>query len=848
MTAGDFTGDGNLDLAIAGTFEDAYGGNDVAVVLSNGDGTFQPAQFYPVGNSQYNISTFLLADDFTGNGHLDLAGADGADGGVSVLLGNGNGTFQPGVSYAVGLDPSSIAVGDFNGGGFLDLAVADGESDNVSILLSDGDGTLTAPGQFATTPQATPLIVDVSGDGTDDVLVVDGAGNILYRQGIPGQPGSFDPPVVINPGDPSRDIAWVPETTEGSVLVSVDALDNAVSLFAWRDGSFVNVGSLKTGPLPAQIIVADLSGDGLDDLIVRNAGDGTLSVFMNDGGHGSSSSSDPFGAPLNLPVGLGVSDVQAIDTAGNGRLDLVVTNKLSALVSVLQNLGAGRFAPPAPYRAGTGLALVYTSYTPEVSSLDATAGVAGGAFTTGGPTDLVTINPGSDTLDVLVGLGGGRFANPIAIHTSSPAEVVRVGDFNNDGIPDLAVLTPNGVSIYLGNGHGGFDAPITYDAGPEPSGLTVVDANHDGNLDLLVGNAYGDVLVLLGTGNGTFEPYREANQSIELAVADLSGNGSKDVIYADQGLNRVVVDYGVGNSAVLGDQSTGLLEPGAVALADLNGDGIPDLIVANSGSNNVLIYPGLGNGQFGAGINDGNGYFVGTDPVGITVADLTGSLPDLVIADKGSNEVSILLNESQKGGAISFLAGPRLNSGGVGPVSTVVGNFTSGAYPDILVTNSGSNDVTLLKGVGQGFFDDQNPRVYSVGTDPVTSFVGNFDGKTDLVTVNTGSNNLTLVSGLRGIHRDHQHDFLGRRGADAAFAFESSIGFDDLVVGNGGDGTLALFEGGTSGLTLMSTEVDPDLPSPTDLAFSALSGGEVEFYAVTAGHESADTGRPVRAT
>ena len=112
-----------------------------------------------------------------------------------------------------------------------------------------------------------------------------------------------------------------------------------------------------------------------------------------------------------------------------------------------------------------------------------------------------------------------------------------------------------------------------------------------------------------------------------------------------------------------------------MALADLNGDGIPDLIVANSGSNNVLIYPGLGNGQFGPAINDGNGYFVGTNPVGITVANLTGALPDLVVADEGSNQVSILLNQSQQGGRISFSAGPRLNSGGSGPVSTVVGEL-----------------------------------------------------------------------------------------------------------------------------------------------------------------------------
>ena len=83
--------------------------------------------------------------------------------------------------------------------------------------------------------------------------------------------------------------------------------------------------------------------------------------------------------------------------------------------------------------------------------------------------------------------------------------------------------------------------------------------------------------------------------------------------------------------------------------------------MANSGSNNVLIYPGLGNGQFGPAVNGGHGYFVGDNPVGITVASLTGDLPDLVVADEGSNQVSILVNTSTKGGAISFSAGPRLN-------------------------------------------------------------------------------------------------------------------------------------------------------------------------------------------
>jgi len=798
-----------------------------------------PLQPIPI-NPDGSEPVALVTGDFTGDGRTDLAVANFGSNDVSILLGNGDGAFQNQGTDAVGSSPYALVTGDFTGDGRTDLAVANFLSNDVSILLGNGDGTFTDPGQFATTPHSTPLVADVNGDGTEDVLVVDGAGNILYRQGIPGQPGTFEPPVTINPGTPSRDIAWVPDTNQGPVLASVDAHDNAISLYAYRDGGFVKVGSLATGFLPAQIIAADLNGDGLTDLVVRNAGDGTLSVFYNNGIGSLQAGLLPFLRPVTLPVGLGVSDVQAVDTTGSGRLDLVVTNKLSGQVSVPHNQGDGSFTAPVPYRAGTGLSAIDPGSTPEVTSLEATAGVAAGPLTTGGPTDLVTINPGSYTLDVLAGLGGGRFANPVTIQTASPAQVVRMGDFTGNGIDDLAVLTTSGVSIYLGNGKGGFLSPVTYAVGPESDGLTLADLTGNGKLDLLVGDAYGDVLVLLGKGDGSFQPYHEADQAITLAVADLTGNGSKDVIYADQGLDRVVVDYGAGGSAVLGDQATGLLSPGAVKLADLNGDGIPDLIVANSGSNNVLIYPGLGNGQFGPAVNGGHGYFVGTNPVGITVAYLTGGLPDLVVADKGSNQVSILVNQSQPGGAISFDAGPRLNSGGTGPVSTVVGYFTPGsAYQDILVSNSGTNNVALLPGVGGVFFNDQNPQTFAVGTNPGPLFVGSFDGKPDLVTVNAGSNDLTLISDFMSADYVTSTISSGGTEPDAAFSFSTGSGFDNLVVGNGGDGVLALFEGSEQGLTLTYSETNPDLPSPTALAFSALTGGQIQFYAATAGREAA---------
>jgi hypothetical protein len=842
LVADDFNGDGWLDLAVASS--DLSNGDSLDVLLGNGDETFRILPPILLGYGVSPVS--IVAGDFTGDGHLGLATADGNGNGTddcSVYLGNGDGTFQAPTAISLGGAGFSTALvsGDFAGNGRTDLAIARTNPDDIRVQLNNGDGTFSDPPAADLVTAATPLVADVNGDGTDDVLEVDGTGLILYRQGVSGQAGTFEPPVTVQLPHGvrylARDIAWVPNTLDGPLLASVDAQDDAVSLFAFRDGNFLRVGSLSTGRLPEEIIAADLNRDGWDDLVVRNAGDGTLSIFINNGFGSFATSFNPFLPPRIIPVGLGASDVIAIDSSGRHIPDLVVTNKLTGQVSVLRNWGDGSFATPVPYRAGNELSAVDPGSAPEVTSLDATISVAAGAITAVGQPDLITANPGSNTLALLAGLGGSRYANPIAIQTPGPAQAVRMADFAGKGVDDLAVLTANGVSIYLANSRGGFWPPVTYDIGPDSTGLAVADVNHDGELDLLVGDAFGDVLVLLGEGNGTFRPYREADQAIELAVADLTGTGSKDIIYADQGLDRVVVAYGAGQSTVLGDRSNGLLNPSAVELADLNGDGIPDLIVANSGGNDVLIYPGLGNDQFGPAVNGGHGDFSGTDPVGIAVADVNGDgKPDLVIADKGSNQVSILLNE----GNFRFTAGARLNSGGSGPVSTMVGHFTGSPYPDLLVTNSGSNDVRLLPGVGQGFFNDTNPKTFAVGTNPVTSFVGNFDGQTDLITVNAGSNDLTVISGFEGPNPVTSTMTSGGIDPTTAFDFAAASGFEDLVVGNSGDGVLALFAGGPEGLSQASAASEPNLPEPTALAFAALTGGQVQFYAATAGREAAE--------
>jgi hypothetical protein len=835
--AGDFTGDGRTDLAVANS-----GSSTVSVLLGKGDGTFRSQATYAGGS----FPDALVAGDFTGDGRIDLAVANSGSDTVSVLLGNGDGTFQDPVTYAAGSYPRSIVAGDFNGDGRADLAVANSGSDTVSVLLNL-NGTFAPPGPFVTTPQATPLVANLTGDGVNDVLVVNAAGDILWRRGRPQEPGTFDPPITINPGRPSRDIVAV-ETNQGPVLASVDATDNALSLYAWRDGTFALIGSLPTGSLPAQIVTADLNGDGANDLVVRNAGDGTLSISFN-----TASWSGPYSVPpppflpaVTVPVGPGISDVTLADVSGDGRTDVLVTDKLTGEVGFIRNQGPGVFAPVVFYRAGGGLyAVTHSGGSASLTTLEATTGVAAGQFTTGGPADLVAINPGSNTVGVLSGLGNGRFTNPVTLPTPSPAVAVLVADLEGNGVPDMILLSAQGVTVYRGDGKGGFlTHPFTIDAGPDPTGMTLADVNRDGKLDLLVSNDYGDLLVLLGNGNGTFQPYRRADQDVALAVLP-NGSPTPDFIFADQGRDRVVVDYSGGTTNVVADRSSGLLAPGAVVLADLNGDGIPDLIVADSGSNNVLVYPGLNNGQFGPELNGGHGFFTGTNPVSITVANLNGR-PDLVITNQGSNDVSILLNEPTAGGGFTFVPGPRLQAGN-GPTSTVVENVNGSSFPDLLVTDGGSNQVRLLPGVGGGFFIDSGPQVkvfpLAAKSDPVQVMVGDFlpNQGPEILTVNRGTNNVTVISGFNSSTPVFDNFPTGGIEPVEAIAVRfTGQSLESLVIANGGDGLFTLL-GGAAGLEEEATLSNRELPEPTALVLASVSGDEVSFYATTAGMEAAFT-------
>jgi len=142
VAVGDVNGDGKLDV-VMGTPNYP---SSVGVLLGNGDGTFQAARNYPAKGPSATAVRSVAAGDFNGDGKLDLAVANSGYfvGYVSVLLGKGDGTFLPAVNYTTGDGSFFVAIGDFNRDGKLDLAVANNSDNDVSVLLGNGDGTFQA--------------------------------------------------------------------------------------------------------------------------------------------------------------------------------------------------------------------------------------------------------------------------------------------------------------------------------------------------------------------------------------------------------------------------------------------------------------------------------------------------------------------------------------------------------------------------------------------------------------------------------------------------------------------------------------------------------------------------------
>jgi hypothetical protein len=402
IVTGDFNGDGKIDVAVGTSGDPA--GPAVEILLGNGDGSFQPnGRFLGVGGVPFSVA----AGDFDHNGTLDLVTAN-SNGTLSLLLGNGDGTFRPRTDLAVGGVPRTVAVGDFNGDGQLDVVTAQQLTNTVSVLLGHGDGTFARPLVFAAsgkdfTPSSL-AVGDVNGDGRPDLVVnsTGGLDSVVAQLGVllGNGDGTFQAPIFQSPGMTGGD---------GDVVLGDfnhdGRLDAAVGGQAsLPDGLTVNIGN----------------------------GDGTFGAPFLSPLTFSTGGTDPFG-------------VAAADLNGDGLVDLVAANSSSNSVGVLLSTST----PVAPAATTTTLSTsTANAVFGQIETLTVTV-----SSQTGTPIGSVLFRDGTTVLGFVPLDATGQATIPVSLGIGTHALTASFfgvsGFASSDSAPAAVTVNPAATTVAL---------------------------------------------------------------------------------------------------------------------------------------------------------------------------------------------------------------------------------------------------------------------------------------------------------------------------------------------------------------------------------------------------------------
>jgi len=804
VVAGDFNGDGIPDLAIGNWY------NGVTILLGKGDGTFTSGTSLSLGSQNEPTPVSVTAGDFNGDGKLDLAIPTST--GVTVYLGNGDGTFSSNpVSTTLSVpnyaDMIGLVTADFNRDGNLDLAVSFGrnvvpESGQVLVLLGNGDGTFTA-----TTPSTTPdapvqlAVADFNLDGIPDIAVLDLGGNITVLVGLGD--GTFAAPAFnAKSAEPIFFQSFAVGDMDGDgrpdLLYAGEYPPNSIAMYfgLTRPMQTASTASVAVDPTGTgqHLVVASYPGDATATAGTSNPVSlwgtppaTTTSLAMT--ANGSAASTVPAGTPVTLTATvisggskLTTGQVSFCDASASYCTDqyLLGSSQLTASGSATYKFipGPGNHSYKAVFQIdGNGAASTSSIVLLTVSGISAAQGqtsttiaqsgmvgdysltaTVAGSGSTAALTGNVSFLDTSYSNGVLATAAMGASAPGLNWNSLSSTSFSNVyslksvsGDFNGDGIPDLAVVNQNSmtVTILLGNGDGTFKTIAGPTITTYTTTIVVGDFNGDGKADLVVSSydpyayAPGSMTVFLGNGDGTFTAgYSTTGPGNLFATADFNGDGKLDLLVNQESSGAVIL-LGNGDGTFTQPMATGI--PAALAVADLNGDGIPDLVVSfvttTNGYNSTVTqaYLGNGDGTFRAGSNlplsEAFSNMAVGDFNGDGIADLAGTSTFF------ASPVVFLGNGD--GTFTQASTGSFPNSGDGNPSSIVAADLNHDGKLDIVITNGNSYsypgyvntynpDFEVLLGNGDGTFNavGANTTLGSTAYAVVGDFNG--DGKPEL--------------------------------------------------------------------------------------------------------------------